>query len=259
MELSNLTFEDEPRRPGPTKQSKTFVLVHGVWHGGWCWSRVADILRNRGHCVTTPTHTGLGERSHLLSPAITMDTFVEDIVGHLRWEDLNDVVLVGHSFGGAPITGAADRVSDRIGMLIYLDGAIMDDGETWFGLLPPDIAASRQKAAEEATGGLSLPTAPPESFGVTASDDAAFLEGRLTPHPLATFSTPLKLAHPAGNGLPANYITCTDPAYVPAKSALRRARERNWPVSEIRTGHDAMVTAPQATADLLERIAIGGA
>lgn len=241
----------------PASQTLTFVLVHGVWHGGWCWSRVADLLRARGHRVTTPTQTGLGERSHLLSPAITMDTFVEDIVRHLEWEDLQDIVLVGHSFGGAPITGAADKIPERIGRLIYLDGAIMEDGETWFGLLPPDIAASRKKAAEETTGGLSLPIAPVESFGVKEPDDVAFLERRLTPHPLATFSTPLRLAKPAGNDLPAHYITCTDPAYLPAKVALERARAKGWPVSEIETGHDAMVTAPQATADLLERLALG--
>lgn len=236
----------------------TFVLVHGVWHGGWCWSRVADLLRDRGHHVTTPTHTGLGERSHLLSKAITLDTFVEDLVGHLAWEDFRDVVLVGHSFGGAPITGAADRVPERVRMLVYLDGAIMEDGETWFGLLPPDIAASRQKAAEEATGGLSLPIAPVESFGVTEPDDVAFVESRLTPHPLATFSTPLRLGNPAGSGLAARYITCTDPEYLPAKLGLGRARDRGWPVSELKSGHDAMVIAPQATADLLERLGSGG-
>jgi pimeloyl-ACP methyl ester carboxylesterase len=238
-------------------QTRTFVLVHGVWHGGWCWSLVADKLRARGHRVTTPTHTGLGERSHLLSKAITMDTFVEDLVGHLAWEDLKDVVLVGHSFGGAPITGAADRVPGRIGMLVYLDGAILEDGETWFDLLPPAIAASRKKAAETATGGLSLPVAPLESFGVTKAEHAAFLEGRLTPHPLTTFSTPLKLANPAGNGHTTRYITCTDPEYVPAKLGLGRARDKGWPVSEIKAGHDAMVIAPQATADLLERLACG--
>lgn len=236
----------------------TFVLVHGVWHGGWCWSRVAEPLRARGHRVTTPTHTGLGERSHLLSKAITMDTFVEDIVNHLVFENLHDVILVGHSFGGAPITGAADRVPERIAKLIYLDGAVMEDGETWFGLLPPEIAADRKRQAAEATGGVSLPVAPAASFGVTDPNDAAFLEGRLTPHPLATFSTPLRLANPAGNNLPAHYIRCTDPEYVPAKLGLGRARDKGWPVSELETGHDAMVIAPQATADLLERLGTGG-
>ena len=239
------------------QQSQTFVLVHGVWHGGWCWQRAADILRARGHRVHTPTQTGLGERSHLLSRDVTMDVFVEDIVNHLRWEDLGQVVLVGHSFGGAPITGAADAVRDRIATLIYLDGAIMANGETWFGLLPPDIAADRQKAAEDSSGGVSLPVAPVESFGITDPDDAAFVAPRLTPHPVATFSTPLTLNGPTGNGLPAHYITCTAPAYGPAALGLQRVKAMGWPIAELATGHDAMVTAPLATADLLERIAMG--
>jgi len=240
------------------QRPQTFVLVHGAWHGGWCWSRVADTLKARGHHVTAPTQTGLGERSHPLSREITMSVFVDDIVNHLRYEDLEDVVLVGHSFGGAPITGAADHVPERIRALVYLDAAIMEDGESWFSLLPPEIAASRHKMAEEATGGLSLPVGPVENFGVTRPEDVAFVKSRLTPHPLATFSTPLELANLAGNDLPAHFITCTDPAYVPAQGALERARERGWPISELKAGHDAMVVEPTATADLLEQIAIGG-
>jgi pimeloyl-ACP methyl ester carboxylesterase len=239
-----------------TEDSRTFVLVHGVWHGGWCWRRVADLLVARGHRVTTPTHTGLGERHHLLDSSITMATFVEDVVNHLTWEDLSDVILVGHSFGGAPITGAADRVPERIAKLIYLDAAIMEDGETWFGLLPHDIVEARRKAAEESSGGLSLPAAPAESFGVTKADDVAFLVPRLTPHPLATFSTPLELRSPPGNGIEAHYIACTDPAYMPADLSLKRARQKGWPVSELKTGHDAMVTVPRETADLLEKLAL---
>ncbi|MEM7442426.1 MAG: alpha/beta fold hydrolase [Pseudomonadota bacterium] len=233
---------------------KTFVLVHGVWHGGWCWQRVEAILRARGHRVTAPTQTGLGERSHLLSKDITMAVFVEDIVNHLRWDDLTDVILVGHSFGGAPITGAADKAPDLISQLIYLDGAVMEDGETWFGLLPPDIAEARKKTAETFSGGVSLPAAPVESFGVTEPDDVAFVAPRLTPHPLATFSTPLTLNGPIANGVPASYITCTDPAYVPAKLGLERVRDAGWPVAELATGHDAMITAPVETADLLEQL-----
>ena len=209
-----------------TNKSHNFVLVHGAWHGGWCWSRVADILRQRGHQVTTPTQTGLGERSHLLAPDITMSVFVDDIVNHLLYEDLHEVVLVGHSFGGAPITGAADRVAERIAMLIYLDAAIMEDGETWFSLLPPEIAEDRRNLAETSSGGLSLPVGPMENLGVTKSEDVVFLESRLTPQPFATFTTPVNLDHPAGNRLPAHYITCTDPVYVPAQGALKRAQER---------------------------------
>lgn len=233
---------------------RTFVLVHGTWHGGWCWSRVAGILRGRGHTVTTPTQTGLGERMHLMSTAITLDTFVADIVNHLKWEDLSAVVLVGHSFGGAPISGAADQIRERIARLIYLDAAILEDGETWFGLLPPDLVGERTKLAQEFSGGVSLPPAPPESFGVTDPDDAAWLARRLTPHPLATQATPLRLNHRCGNGLPAYYITCTEPAYRPALPMRERAEERGWPISSLATGHDAMVTDPLATADLLENL-----
>lgn len=234
--------------------SKTFVFVHGVWHGGWCWSRVAGILRARGHRVTAPTQTGLGERAHLLSPDITIDTFVEDLVRHLDFETLTDVILVGHSFGGIPVTGAADRVPERIGKLVYLDAIMLESGETWFDLLPPELAADRKALADTTSGGLSLPPASPESFGVTRPEDVAFLEPRLTPHPFRTFTTALELKNPVGNGLPAHYIQCTDPPYPPAKIALERALAHGWPVSQIATGHDAMVTEPEALADLLEEV-----
>ena len=232
----------------------TFVLVHGIWHGGWCWRRVAEILRGRGHAVTAPTLTGLGERSHLLSDAITLETFIEDIVNHLNWSELSDVVLVGHSFAGAVIIGAADRAPERIAKLIFLDAAIMEDGETWFGLLPEEIVENRLAKAQTSSGGLSLPVAPPESFGVTDPDQAAYLARMLTPHPLATCTTPLKLSAPPGNGLPVHYIACTNPAYPPAVAMHERAQEAGWPISQLATGHDAMVIAPQETADLLEEI-----
>jgi pimeloyl-ACP methyl ester carboxylesterase len=235
---------------------RTFVLVHGIWHGGWCWSRVADLLRAHGHKVTAPTHTGLGERAHLLSEGITLETFVEDIVNHLKYEDLSDVVLVGHSFGGAPISGAADRVPARIAKLIYFDAAIMENGETWFGLLPPGMVADRSKLARRFSDGLSLPPAAPDSFGVTDPDDVAWLAPRLTPQPFATLVTPLKLVHRCGNGLPVHYVTCTSPAYPPAMLCRDRAEERGWPIAPLASGHDAMVSHAPATAALLERLAV---
>lgn len=235
-------------------EPKTFVLVHGVWHGGWCWSRVADILRARGHRVTAPTQTGLGERSHLLSPGITIQTFVEDIVRHLEFNDLQNVNLVGHSFGGIPITGAADKVPERIARLIYLDAIMLDTGETWMSLLPKDMAEDRAELARKTSGGLSLPPAPAESFGVERPEDVAFVQPRLTPHPFRTFTTALDLKNPVGNGLPARYIRCTHPPYRPAAVALERARTLGWSVEEIATGHDAMVTEPLALADLLQRV-----
>ncbi|MCR9086604.1 MAG: alpha/beta hydrolase [Rhodobacteraceae bacterium] len=233
---------------------KTFVLVHGLWHGGWSWARVADLLRAKGHRVSAPTQTGLGERSHLMSADITMDTFVQDIVRHLEWEDLRDVTLVGHSFGGAPVTGAADLVADRIAELVYLDGIMLENGESWFDLLPEDIVQARTAQARASSGGLSLPPAPPEAFGVTHPDDVAFLQPRLTPHPFATLTTPLRLTHPIANGRPVTYIRCTDPVYPPATIAHDRARHLGWPVREIATGHDAMVTAPGAVAKMLDTL-----
>jgi pimeloyl-ACP methyl ester carboxylesterase len=147
--------------------TKTFVLVHGAWHGGWCWSKVAAILRGRGHTVLTPTQTGLGERSHLLSPAIDLDTFVTDIANVLKFEDLKDVVLVGHSFGGNAISGVADRMPARLRQIVYLDAVILENGQTVFSQLPPDIVAARTKAAQESSGGLSLPTPLASAFGVS--------------------------------------------------------------------------------------------
>ena len=133
----------------------TFVLVHGGFHGGWCWRDVATRLRSRGHAVFTPTQTGCGERSHLLSKDITLDTFVDDIANVLIWEDLADVVLVGHSFGGIAVTGVADRMPERIRRLVYLDAAILENGQSMFGMLDPQVVAGR-KAAAEASGGMGI-------------------------------------------------------------------------------------------------------
>ena len=237
------------------KTSHTFVLVHGLWHGGWCWNQLAQDLRGRGHRVTAPTHTGLGERSHLLSKDITLDTFVDDIVNHLHWNELNGVTLVGHSFAGAVIIGVADRAPEQLARLIFLDAAIMEDGETWFGLLPKEIVDDRLAQAQASSGGVSLPVGQPQSFGVTDPDKVAYLERLMTPHPLGTCTTPLDLKAPPGNGVPVDYIVCTDPAYPPAAGSHQRARDAGWPMHELATGHDAMVTAPKETADLLESLA----
>jgi pimeloyl-ACP methyl ester carboxylesterase len=149
--------------------AQTFVLVHGAWHGGWCWSRVADGLRAAGHHVFTPTQTGLGERKHLLSKDVTLDTFTRDIANVIEAEELTNVVLVGHSFGGLAISGVADAMPERIRHLVYLDSLMVEGGKSPFDSLPPDVVAARRKAAEESSGGLSLP-APPPSDTASARD-----------------------------------------------------------------------------------------
>src|SRR5260221_7032991 len=115
----------------------TFVLVHGAWHGSWGWKRVRKALQARGHEVFTPTLTGVGERSHLLSRHVNLDTHIDDVVNLIRWEELSDVVLCGHSYGGCVISGVADRVPDRIGALVYLDAFVLEDGQSLHDTLPP--------------------------------------------------------------------------------------------------------------------------
>jgi len=232
--------------------AKTFVLVHGAWHGGWCWTKVAAILRSRGHDVLTPTQTGLGERSHLISKSITLDTFVTDIVNVLKWEDLRDVILVGHSFGGNAISGTADQMPDRIRQLVYLDAVMLENGQSVFGMLPKEVVAARMKAAEETSGGLSIPAPPPSAFGVADAAQAAWLQPRFTPHPLGTYTSPLRLTNKVGNGLPAVYIACTDPIYGPLQASRDWVKANGMKTLEIATGHDAMVTAPERLADMLD-------
>lgn len=230
----------------------TFVLVHGAWHGGWCWSRVANILRARGHAVTTPTQTGVGEKSHLLSSDITLTTFGEDIVNHLRFEEVTDVVLVGHSFGGCALSFTAERMRDRIERLVYLDAAVVEAGENSLSTKPSDVAALRRQLAEDHDGGLSLPPPPASVMGINDPADAAWIERMMTPHPFRTMETPLEITGPPGAGLPAEYIVCTDPDYPQLANDRNRARAYGWPMREIAAGHDCMISAPEALADLLE-------
>jgi pimeloyl-ACP methyl ester carboxylesterase len=240
-----------------TAAPRHFVLLHGAFHGGWCWAGVADILRAAGHGVSTPTQTGLGERKHLMSPAITPDTFTDDLVNHIEAEELTDVILVGHSFGGFAITGAADRIPGRIRHLVYLDSRIPENGKTAFDVQPPAVTAERHRQARDFSGGLCVPPPAPTAFGVPASHPLHdWVLRRLTPHPMSAFTSPFSIANPVGNGVLATYIACTDPFYASLESSRRIARARSdWGWREIATGHDAMVTAPRETAELLIEIA----
>ena len=230
---------------------KTFVLVHGAWHGGWCWSAVADILRVAGHSVTTPTQTGLGERSHLLSREIGLGVMTLDIVNHLIWEDLRDVILVGHSFAGGVITGVADQIPNRLHKLVYLDAAWLENGQSVFSLLPDAIVAEREALAIAFDRGLSIPPPPPEAFGVLGEAEGKALTERLTPHPFSAFTSRLHINHDPTNGIPADYIVCTAPIYAPLANAREAVRKVGLPIHELAGPHDAMITHPRETADLL--------
>ena len=233
-----------------------YVLVHGAWHGGWCWNAVARILRAEGHEVYTPTLTGLGERSHLLSDTIDLRVFIQDVVNVIEYEDLTDVILVGHSFGGLPLIGAADRVPQRLRQLVFLDSVVLDHGQTAFSRLSPEIVASRIRQAIESSDGLTIPVPPASAFGVDDPAQAALLERNCTPHPLRTFDDPMVHKGPIGADLPKLYIQCTDPVYAPLQGSREFVRSLpGWTWDEIRTGHDAMISAPAALAQMLLKLA----
>ncbi|HZG91534.1 MAG TPA: alpha/beta hydrolase [Pseudonocardia sp.] len=228
-----------------------YVLVHGACHGGWCWRRVAPLLHAAGHEVFTPTLTGFGERAHLLTADVTPAVLVQDVVAVLECEELTDVVLVGHSFGALVALGVADRVPGRLRELVLLDGVVVEPGEPGFAGLPPDAVAARIEAAKSSPGGLSYPPPPPPAFGVGDPEDLAWLGRRLTPQPLRAYTESFGLRTPLGNGVPVRYICCTAPAYPAVHSAHAIARREGWAFGELATGHDAMVTDPDATAAAL--------
>ena len=237
-------------------RGKTYVLVHGAWHGAWCWRAVADMLRGMGHGVTTPTQTGVGERRHLLSADITLDTFVADIVNHIEAEELTDIILVGHSFGGTSITGVADTMPERIRHLVYLDAVIVEGGKPVFSIFEPDLVAARRRQVQDEGRGIFLPPPPVTAFGIPADHpSAAWVRRRLTPHPVGTYESPLKLDHPIGNGRPCTYVACTSPIYAPLERPRQWARQQaDWIWQELPTGHNAMILAPAELARLLDAI-----
>jgi len=245
-----------PLNHGKAVKPLTFLLVHGAWHGGWCWTRTADRLRAAGHTVFTPTLTGLGERRHLLNKDITFDTVIQDVAGVIESEDLTDVVLVGHSWGGIPVSGVAERMPEKIKQIVFLDALLVQPGKTGLESIPPELAASRIKAAAETSDGVSLPVPPAITFGVSDPDDAKWLMSHLAPHPFGTFTSVLNIKGPIGNNLPCTYIGCVNPAY-PAVSGTREWAKDQAGIRyiEMDTGHDAMIMSPDALTSLLIELA----
>jgi pimeloyl-ACP methyl ester carboxylesterase len=235
----------------------TFVLVHGSMHGGWCWKRVVPLLRVAGHDVYTLTLTGLGERAHLAHPDVDLDTHIQDVLGVLQFEDLHDIVLVGHSYGTMVITGVADRVPERIGHLVYLDGAMASDGQAVLDLFPPEWRASRQAQVDtEGEGWRLLPPSNLSGWGIS-QDDEAWVRAKLVSQPFRTFTQPLRLTRAAGFGSPKTFIACLEAPPAPWRDAmLDQVRTgHDWHYRELATGHDAMIAAPIALTELLLEIA----
>jgi pimeloyl-ACP methyl ester carboxylesterase len=234
----------------------TYVLVHGGGHGGWCYQRVARLLRAEGHEVYTPTLTGLGERAHLLDDRVDLHCHIEDVAAVLDFEDLHDVVLVGHSYGGMVITGAADLAAGRVGRLVFLDAANPVNGQSLLDVSGPIIEAVRPMGM--LVDGIELVLLPaPDAgllYGVTDPGDLAWMAQRLTGHPWKCFEQRLELEHEEALwAIPQYHIVCTSTLATRDKRLMERARTegRLW---DIDTGHDLMITEPEKTADALLQV-----
>ncbi|MEM5382714.1 alpha/beta hydrolase [Paraburkholderia phymatum] len=235
----------------------TFLLIHGAWHGGWCWRFVVDRLVGRGHRAFAPTLTGLGERRHLVEAATSLDVSINDIEHLIEAEELSDVILVGHSFGGLVASGVADRMPHAIRSLVLLDSLLVENGKAAFDVLPKSVVEERMDSVKASGQHLAMPVNGLKGTGIPDDHPLAdWVRRRLTPHPLATYTTPLTLKHPLGNGLPRTYVHCASPSYdtlAPVREHIKTLPGWNW--ETIDTGHDAMVLAPDLLVDLLERLA----
>lgn len=234
--------------------AKTFVLVHGAWHGGWCWRRVADILEKQGHKVFAPTLTGLGERSHLLTKDVNVSTHITDIVNVLKFEDLKDVVLVGHSYGGLVISGVAEQAGDRISSIIFLDAFLPENGDSLLEKSSPAFKSAIEAALGRNEASFKAP--PAAAFGVADEKDQAWVNSKTTPQPIGTYGE--KATYTGGRDKIAKKAYIRAEGY---KSPTFDANVANvkskpdWKLAEIQTGHDVMVIAPEQLVTLLHQFA----
>jgi pimeloyl-ACP methyl ester carboxylesterase len=233
-----------------------FVLVHGAWHGGWCWKKLLPGLQAAGHRAFALTLTGLGERAHLMSPTITLQTHVQDVCGLIEHEELQGAVLVGHSYAGMVITGVAQQVdTERLSHLVYLDAVVPQPGEAWSSGHSPDTQTARRAVIAQ-SGQLAPPN--PEVFGLQG-DDHAWVQRRQTPQPGGCYDSVLHFDPMRVQRWPRHFIDCTLPALPTIDAARRRVRaELGWTVHELRTGHDPMVSAPQELLQVLQQLLLSG-
>ena len=232
---------------------KTIVLVHGAWHGGWCWRRVSDLLEQKGHKVFTPTLTGLGERSHLMRAGIDVSTHATDVVNLMKWERLTDVVLCGHSYGGMVVSLVAEQMAEKIGSIVFLDAFLPENGDSLAEKAAPAFKEAIANAINR--GDVSLKQPPAAAFGV-AEADRPWVDGKCTPQPLSTYTEKAVYAGGRDKIARKTYIRAkgyASPAFDAAHAKCKA--DASWKTHEMTSGHDAMVIQPQElTALLLQAI-----
>jgi pimeloyl-ACP methyl ester carboxylesterase len=230
----------------------TIVLAHDAWSAAWAWKKMRPLFAAAGHQFFSPTYTGLGERAHLAHHEIDLTTHINDVAAVLDCEDLKEVTLLGHSYGGMVATGVADRARERIAQLIYLDAFVPENGQSLFDLQPAEVRERMRELARTAGEGWRLPPNPMPAD--TPAADVAWAAGRRLPHPIKAFEQPLHLA--GKRPPPRSYIYCQriGPVDVFRQFAERARREDGWRCFEIDASHNPHITAPQALLALLEKI-----
>lgn len=258
--LAAATFSGTSSMRAQTRGKGTFVLVHPAWFGGWCWKKVAPLLRERGYDVYTPTLTGLGDRAHLARPEIDLSIHIEDVANLLKYEDLTGVILVGNSSGGMVITGVADQAPERIAHIVYLDAFVPQDGQSMLDLIPPDRRPPMEALVRNEGQGWLLPRfAPPpwekfvpEAWRITDEADLRWVVPRLRPTPFGHFKEPVHRKNAAAEKLPRTYIRCVQwPNAVFDRHAEAARQTPGWRYRELATSHIPYITHPNQLADLL--------
>jgi pimeloyl-ACP methyl ester carboxylesterase len=234
------------------RAQKTFVLVHGAWHGGWCWRRVSDRLEKGGHKVFTPTLTGLGERSHLLHTNVDLATHITDIVNVIRWEGVHDFVLAGHSYGGVVISGVAEELHRSIASLVFLDAFVPESGDSMATKASQPVRETIANALP--SGETTIKPVPAAVFRVNEKD-RAWVDAMCTPHPLATFTAPIAVSGARDRIGKKTYIRAKGYPSIPFDAFYEKFRaEPGWRAYELPCGHDVMVDMPQQLADILVEV-----
>jgi pimeloyl-ACP methyl ester carboxylesterase len=239
--------------PAVAQTRKTFVLIHGAWHGGWCWRRVADLLERQGHKVFAPSLTGLADRSHLLSKEITLDTHIADIVNLFRWEEIRDACMAVHSCGGWPGSGALEQIGDRVSSIVWVDAFLPDNGQRGADSLSPP----NRKVLEAALAKGELGRTPPTAAAFRVNEkDRAWVDAKMTPQPAGIPLQPIKLSGAREKIAKKAYVRASTYPQPTFDKALAQCKaDKTWRTFELADcGHDIMVDAPQALADILIKV-----
>lgn len=237
---------------GIVKEDKmaTIVLVHGSWHGGWCWKKLLPLLREQNHEIYTPTLTGLGEKSHLATKNINLSTHVTDITNLLFYEDLTEIILIGHSYGGAVISGVAEKVPNRIKKLVYLDACIPQNNKSIFDIIPGLENIFRKRTQISQGKDWIVEPFDPKNWGITKEEDLQWIKSRLSPMPIHTHDEPINISNFERSNMPKTFIRCSE--FDDTKIFALVAKEgKNWDYHEIKSGHDVMVLYPEQLANVI--------